>query len=128
MSDSDTDSNSSGEEEAGREGACGKLLEEIAEQDQVAEVDPIDVLLDKLYSYVDLDLSLVEDEERQKMYKMLEELALKQESVVMMFECVDNKLTHITVDTDSDQPKTILMKPISGQIKVRFFICYIAIK
>ena len=120
MSDSDTDSNSSAEEEAGREGACGKLLEEIAEQDQVAEVDPIDVLLDKLYSYVDLDLSLVEDEERQKMYKLLEELALKQESVVMMFECVDNKLTHITVDTDSDQPKTILMKPISGPIKVNF--------
>ena len=118
MSDSDTDSNSSGEEEAGREGACGKLLEEIAEQDQVAAVDPIDVLLDKLYSYVDLDLSLVEDEESQKMYKLLEELALKQESVVMMFECVDNKLTHITVDTDSDQPKTILMKPISGSIKV----------
>ena len=122
MSDSDTDSNSSGEEEAGREGACGKLLEEIAEQDQVAEVDPIDVLLDKLYSYVDLDLSLVEDEERQKMYNLLEELALKQESVVMMFECIDNKLTHITVDTDSDQPKTILMKPISGSIKVWIFI------
>ena len=38
MSDSDTDSNSSGQEDAGREGACGKLLEEIAEQDQVAEV------------------------------------------------------------------------------------------
>ena len=36
MSDSDSDLNSGGEGE--NEGACGKLLEEIAEQDQVVEV------------------------------------------------------------------------------------------
>lgn len=35
MSDSDSDSNSSLEE---AEGACGKLLEEIAQQEQVVEV------------------------------------------------------------------------------------------
>ena len=38
MSDSDSDSNSSDNLEAENEGACGKLLEEIAEQDQVVEV------------------------------------------------------------------------------------------
>ena len=40
MSDSDSDSNSSlGEGE--NEGACGKLLEEIAQQEQVVEVNII---------------------------------------------------------------------------------------
>ena len=38
MSDSDSDSNSSAGLEGENEGACGKLLEEIAEQDQVVEV------------------------------------------------------------------------------------------
>ena len=38
MSDSDTDSNSSDELQGENEEACGKLLEEIAEQDQVVEV------------------------------------------------------------------------------------------
>ena len=43
MSDSDSDSNSSGGLEGENEGACGKLLEEIAEQDQVVEVGTDDI-------------------------------------------------------------------------------------
>ena len=121
MSDSDTDSNSSAEEEAGREGACGKLLEEIAEQDQVVEIDPIDLLLDKLYSFADLERCLVEDEERQSMYKNLEELALNQETVIKMYEMENNTLHEVPLDTDSDHPKAVLIKPASGTIKVGHF-------
>ena len=40
------------------------MLEEIAEQDGATEIDPIQVMLERLLAYSDLDPSLVGEEER----------------------------------------------------------------
>ena len=77
-------------------------------------------MLDKLYSFVDLDRSIVAEDEREKLYKQLEEIALNQESVVLMFESQNSSLVQVPIDTDSDNPKTILIKPISGTVKVHY--------
>ena len=81
-------------------------------------------MLDKLYSFVDLDRSIVAEEEREKLYKQLEEIALNQESVVIMFESQNSSLVQVPFDTDSDNPKTILIKPISGTVKVQQTITF----
>ena len=81
-------------------------------------------MLDKLYCFVDLDRSIVAEDEREKLYKQLEEIALNQESVVIMFESQNSSLVQIPFDTDSDNPKTILIKPISGTVKV-YYCCQI---
>ena len=77
------------------------------------------MLLDKLYSSVDLDPVLVSEEDRDKMYKLLEETALtKETAVVLMFEAQDSCLVQVELDSESDNPKTILIKPASGSMKV----------
>ena len=81
-------------------------------------------MLDKLYSFVDLDRSIVAEDEREKLYKQLEEIALNQESVVIMFESQNSSLVQVPFDTDSDNPKTILIKPISGTVKVQQTITF----
>ena len=132
MSDSDSDSHSSMGE---AEGACGKLLEEIAQQEQVAEVsfhtvqlweflfvylqvDPIDILIDKLFSFVDLDRNIVSDDDRETLYKQLEEIGLNQDTAVILFESQNNTIVKVPLDTDSNLPKTLLIKPASGAVKV----------
>ena len=82
------------------------------------QVDPIEVLMDKLYSFVDLDRNIVSEEGRDALYKQLEETALNQEATLLMFESVDNALVQVPLDTDSDHPKTLLIKPVTGSIKV----------
>ena len=82
------------------------------------QVDPIEVLMDKLYSFVDLDRNIVSEEGREALYKQLEETALNQEATLLMFESVDNALVQVPLDTDSDHPKTLLIKPVTGSIKV----------
>ena len=82
------------------------------------QVDPIEVLMDKLYSFVDLDRNIVSEEGREALYKQLEETALNQEATLLMFEAVDNALVQVPLDTDSDHPKTLLIKPVTGSIKV----------
>ena len=116
MSDSDSDTTSGGGAE--NEGACGKLLEEIAEQEQVVEVDPISVMLDKMLSFADLDKGLVSEEDRETLYKRLEEIGLQQETVIVLFESKNNRLVEVPLDTDSDEPKSMLVKPAGNAIKV----------
>ena len=118
MSDTDSDSRLSGELGAEHEGACGKLLEEIADQDQVVELDPIDVMLDKMLSFCDLDKSLVSEEDRETLYKRLEQIGLEQETVLVMFETKNNQLVEVPLESDSDQPKSFLAKPAGHAIKV----------
>ena len=117
MSDSDSDTGTSGGG-GENEGACGKLLEEIADQEQVVELDPIDVMLDKMLSFSDLDKSLVDETDREVLYKRLEEIGLQQETVLVMFENRNNKLVEVPLDTDSDEPKSLLVKPAGNAIKV----------
>ena len=116
MSDSDSYTTSGGGGE--NEGACGKLLEEIADQEQVVELDPIDVMLDKMLSFCDLDKSLVSDEDREGLYKRLEQIGLEQETVLVMFENKNNMLVEVPLESDSDQPKSFLAKPAGHAIKV----------
>ena len=116
MSDSDSYTTSGGGGE--NEGACGKLLEEIADQDQVVELDPIDVMLDKILSFCDLDKSLVSEEDRETLYKRLEQIGLEQETVLVMFETKNNQLVEVPLESDSDQPKSFLAKPAGHAIKV----------
>ena len=116
MSDTDSDTGTSGGG-GENEGACGKLLEEIADQQQVVEVDPIDVMLDKMLTFCDLDKTLVSEAARETLYKRLEEIGL-QDAVVVMFENKDNTLVEVPLDTDSDEPKSLLIKPSGHAIKV----------
>ena len=116
MSDSDSYTTSGGGGE--NEGACGKLLEEIADQEQVIELDPIDVMLDKMLSFCDLDKSLVSEEDREGLYKRLEQIGLEQETVLVMFENKNNMLVEVPLESDSDQPKAFLAKPAGHAIKV----------
>ena len=85
-----------------------------------SQLDPIVVLLDKLYSFVDLDPVIVAEEEREKMYKMLEDVALNTESAILMFESQNNNLVQVPIDSETDGPKTILLKPVTGAIKVNY--------
>ena len=117
MSDSDSYTTSGGGGE--NEGACGKLLEEIADQEQVVELDPIDVMLDKMLSFCDLDKTLLAEEEREGLYKRLEQIGLEQETVLVMFENKNNMLVEVPLESDSDQPKSFLAKPAGHAIKVR---------
>ena len=117
MSDTDSDTSGGGGE---NEGACGKLLEEIADQEQVVELDPIDVMLDKMLTFCDLDKSLVSEADRETLYKRLEEIGLLQETVVVMFENRNNTLVEVELDTDSDEPKSLLVKPLGHAIKVKY--------
>ena len=71
-----------------------------------------------MYSFVDLDPVIVAEEEREKMYKMLEDVALNTESAILMFESQNNNLVQVPIDTETDGPKTILLKPVTGAIKV----------
>ena len=73
-----------------------------------------------MYSFVDLDPVIVAEEEREKMYKMLEDVALNTESAILMFESQNNNLVQVPIDTETDGPKTILLKPVTGAIKVNY--------
>ena len=120
MSDSDSDSRLSGDLGAENEGACGKLLEEIADQDRVVELDPIDVMVDRVLSFIDLDRALVTDEERAKLYTRMEEIGGMQEETVILFARIENAAAEVTPDMVSDEPKVVLIKPpVGGTIKVR---------
>ena len=119
MSDTDSDSRLSGELGAEHEGACGKLLEEIAEQDRVVELDPIDVMVDRILSFIDLDKAVVTDEERARVYARMEEIGSMQEETIIVFARAENTVEEITVDKVSDEPKVVLIKPpVGGSIKV----------
>ena len=82
------------------------------------KVDPIDILMDKLFSFVDLDRNIVSDEDRETLYKQLEEVGLSPDTAVILFESQNNTLAKVPLDTDSDLPKTLLIKPASGAVKV----------
>ena len=71
-----------------------------------------------MYSSVDLDPVLVSEEERDRMYKLLEETALTKETALLMFEADDSCLVQVELTSESDNPKTILIKPASGSMKV----------
>ena len=116
MSDSDSDSRESGAGEG--EGACGKLLEEIAEQDGAAEADPIQVMLERLLAYSDLDPSLVGEEERERLHGRLVEVGADPAPTTLLFTRQDTTVTEVALDTVSDQPRTLLLKPSSGPIKL----------
>ena len=119
MSDSDSDSRLSGDLGAENEGACGKLLEEIAEQDRVVELDPIDVMVDRILSFIDLDKAVVTDEERARVYARMEEIGSMQEETIILFTRAENTVEEVTGDTVSDEPKVVLIKPpVGGTIKV----------
>ena len=120
MSDSDSDSQISGDLGAENEGACGKLLEEIAEQDRVVELDPIDVMVDRVLSFIDLDKAIVTDEERTRIYSRMEEIGSMEEETVILFTRAENTVEEIPVGTVSDEPKVVLIKPpVGGTIKVK---------
>lgn len=82
------------------------------------KVDPIDILMDKLFSFVDLDRNIVSDDDRETLYKQLEEVGLSPDTAVILFESQNNTLAKVPLDTDSDLPKTLLIKPASGAVKV----------
>ena len=119
MSDSDSDSRESGAGEG--EGACGKLLEEIAEQDGATEIDPIQVMLERLLAYSDLDPSLVGEEERERLHGRLVEVGADPAPTTLLFtrqDTTSHTVTEVALDTVSDQPRTLLLKPSSGPIKL----------
>ena len=82
------------------------------------QVDQIDILMDKLFSFVDLERNIVSEEDRDKLYKQLEEIGLSPDTAVILFECQNNSLAQVPEDMDSDLPKTLLIKPVSGSVKV----------
>ena len=62
--------------------------------------------------------SLVSEEDRAALYKRLEEIGLEQETVLVMFENSNSMLAEVPLDSDSDQPKSLLVKPAGHAIKV----------
>ena len=83
------------------------------------QVDPIDILIDKLFSFVDLDRNIVSDDDRETLYKQLEEIGLSPDTAVILFESQNNTIVKVPLDTDSNLPKTLLIKPASGAVKVK---------
>ena len=119
MSDSDSDSRLSGDIGGENEGACGKLLEEIAEQDRIVELDPIDIMVDRILAFIDLDKAIISDEERTKVYERMEEIGGFQEETVIIFAREENEVVELSPDKVSDEPKVVLIKPpVGGAIKV----------
>ena len=65
--------------------------------------------MDKLFSFVDLDRNIVSDEDRETVYKQLEEIGLSPDTAVILFESQNNTLAKVPLDTDSNLPKTLLI-------------------
>ena len=81
--------------------------------------------MDKLFSFVDLDRNIVSDEDRETVYKQLEEIGLSPDTAVILFESQNNTLAKVPLNTDSNLPKTLLIKPASGAVKVNHSHCFI---